>query len=118
MKQLLARATARSGGRKRKRRLGLQLLLLAVALGLCFGVVSFYGIWAQTFDLKKVTDMPERNTVFDVDGKLHARRAGANRLVIPLNEVSPFFVDALVARYDARFVGHGGIDPRGVVRAV
>jgi penicillin-binding protein 1A len=118
MKQLFARARARSGGRTKKGRLGLKLLLLVVLLGLCFGIVSFYGIWAQTFDLKKVTDMPERNTVFDVDGKVYSRLAGANRITVPLNEVSPFFVDALVAREDTRFFGHGGIDPRGVLRAV
>src|SRR3954451_4677086 len=118
MKQLFARAAARSSGKKKKRRLGLKLLLLVVVLGLGFGIISFYGIWAQTFDLKQVSDMPERNTVFDVDGKIYSRLAGANRVVVPLNEVSPFFVDALIAREDTRFFGHGGIDPRGVLRAV
>ena len=39
--------------------------------------------------------MPERNTVFDVDGKIYSRLAGANRVNVALNEVSPFFVDAL-----------------------
>src|SRR3978361_951518 len=107
------------GSRKKpKRRLGFKVLLAVVFLGLCFGFVSFYGLWAQTFDLKKVADMPERNTVFDVDGKIYSRLAGANRVVVPLNEVSPFFVDALVAREDTRFFDHGGIDPRGVLRAV
>ena len=62
--------------------------------------------------------MPERNTVFDVDGKIYSRLAGANRLRVSLNEVSPFFIDAVLAREDTRFYQHGGIDPRGVARAL
>src|SRR6185369_9394965 len=57
-------------------------------------VLVFYGVWAQTFDMKKVGEMPERNTVFDVDGKIYSRLAGANRLIVPLSEVSPLFMDA------------------------
>ena len=60
-------------------------------------------MWAQTFDLKNVGEMPERNTVFDVDGKIYSRLAGANRLKVALNEVSPFFIAALLAREDTRF---------------
>jgi penicillin-binding protein 1A len=62
--------------------------------------------------------MPERNTVFDVDGKIYSRLAGANRVRVALNEVSPFFVDALLAREDTRFFEHGGIDWRGIARAL
>ena len=118
MKLFARRVSSKGSGTKRKRRLGLKLLLVTVFLGLCFGLVSFYGIWAQTFDLKQVGEMPERNNVFDVDGKLYSRLAGANRVVVPLNEVAPSFIDALVAREDTRFFDHGGIDPRGVLRAV
>ena len=62
--------------------------------------------------------MPERNTVFDVDGKIYSRLAGANRLKVPLKEVSPLFIQALLAREDTRFYEHGGIDWRGVARAL
>src|SRR5881398_2575967 len=92
------------------------LLILLAAAG--FAVFLFYGTWAQTFDMKKVGDMPERNTVFDVDGKIYSRLAGANRLKVALNEVSPFFVDAVIAREDTRFFEHGGIDWRGIARAL
>ena len=76
----------RSGAsvRKTKRRLGLKLTFSALVLAGGFGLVAFYGLWAQTFDLKKVGEMPERNTVFDVDGKIYSRLAGANRLKVPL----------------------------------
>ena len=57
--------------------------------GAVFAVILFYASWAATFDMKKVGQMPERNTVFDVDGKIYSRLAGANRLRISLNEVPP-----------------------------
>jgi penicillin-binding protein 1A len=68
--------------------------------------------------MQKVGEMPERNTVFDFDGKIYSRLAGANRLKVSLDEISPFFVDALLAREDSRFYQHGGIDWRGIVRAL
>src|ERR1700675_848773 len=114
--KLFARASPRKSGRKF--RLGWKLALVALPLAAAFGIMMFYAIWAQTFDLKSVGDMPERNTVFDVDGKIYSRLAGANRLKVALNEVSPFFVDALLAREDTRFFEHGGIDWRGIARAL
>jgi penicillin-binding protein 1A len=114
--KLFARASNKKG--RRKFRIGWKLALLALPLAAFFAVLTFYAVWAQTFDMKKVGDMPERNTVFDVDGKIYSRLAGANRLKVALNEVSPFFVDAVIAREDTRFFEHGGIDWRGIARAL
>src|SRR5947207_8627078 len=114
--KLFARASNKKG--RRKFRIGWKLALLALPLAAFFAVLSFYGVWAKTVDMKKVGDMPERNTVFDVDGKIYSRLAGANRLKVALNEVSPFFVDAVIAREDTRFFEHGGIDWRGIARAL
>src|SRR6476620_2504038 len=115
--QLLARAPALKKSRTRIR-IPWKLALLGVPVVLFFGVLLFYAVWAQTFDLKKVDDMPERNTVFDVDGKIYSRLAGANRVKVGLNEVSPYFIDSLLAREDTRFFEHGGIDWRGIARAL
>ena len=118
--KLFARRVSSKGsnGKKRKRRWGLKLFLAAILLAGGFGLVTFYAVWAQTFDMKKVGEMPERNTVFDVDGKIYSRLAGANRLIVPLNEVSPQFLDALLAREDTRFYKHAGMDARGLLRAL
>jgi Membrane carboxypeptidase/penicillin-binding protein len=62
--------------------------------------------------------MPERSTVYDVDGKIYSRLAGANRLKVSLSEVSPEFIAAVLAREDTRFYDHKGIDWRGVLRAL
>jgi penicillin-binding protein 1A len=115
--KLLARAPARKKSRTRIR-IPWKLALLGLPVILVCGVLFFYAIWAQTYDLKKVGDMPERNTVFDVDGKIYSRLAGANRVKVALTEVSPYFIDALLAREDTRFFEHGGIDWRGIARAL
>src|SRR5436189_2297963 len=99
-------------------RYGWKITLLAVIAAGGLALFLFYGTWAQTFDMKKVGEMPERNTVFDVDGKIYSRLAGANRLRVSLNEISPLFIDALLAREDARFYQHPGVDWRGVLRAL
>ncbi len=122
--KLFARTRARSkatGPKKKKRRAWrwiLAFVFLALPLGAVVAVLSFYAVWAQTFDLKRLGTMPERNTVFDVDGKIYSRLAGANRLKVPLKQVSPLFLKALLAREDTRFYEHGGIDWRGVARAI
>ncbi len=94
------------------------LLLLGLPFAAVLAVVAFYGVWAQTFDMKRVGEMPERNTVFDFDGKIYSRLAGANRVRVSLNEISPMFVESLLAREDARFFQHSGIDFRGIARAL
>src|SRR5499427_3656363 len=99
-------------------RYGWKITLLLLLAGAVFAVFLFYGTWAQTFDMKNVGEMPERNTVYDVDGKIYSRLAGANRLKVSLSEVSPFFITAVLAREDTRFYDHKGIDWRGVLRAL
>ena len=99
-------------------RYGWKLTLLGAGAAIGLSVIVFYGVWAETFDMKSVGQMPERNTVFDVDGKIYSRLAGSNRLKVSLSEVSPYFVDALLVREDTRFYQHGGIDFRGILRAL
>src|SRR5437762_1663703 len=110
------RSRKRSGSRLFRYGWKITLFVLLAAGG--FAVFLFYGTWASTFDMKNVGEMPERNTVYDVDGKIYSRLAGANRLKVSLNEVSPFFITAVLAREDARFYDHKGIDWRGILRAL
>src|SRR5215831_15601482 len=114
---------ARLWSRKKKSgsilfRYGWKVTLLILLVAACFAVFLFYGTWAQTFDMRNVGEMPERNTVYDVDGKIYSRLAGANRLKVSLSEVSPYFITAVLAREDSRFYDHKGIDWRGIMRAL
>src|SRR6476646_8081425 len=120
--KLFARAASsnKSGNPRKQRRFRISwklILLSAPFLGI-LGVLTFYAMWAQTFDLKNVGEMPERNTVLDVDGKIYSRLAGANRLKVALNEVSPYFIEAVLTREDTRFFKHNGIDWKGIGRAL
>src|SRR6184192_854176 len=117
--QFFARLRSRKKkGGSRLFRYGWKVTLLILLVGAGFAIFLFYGTWAQTFDMKNVCEMPERNTVLDVDGKIYSRLAGANRLKVSLSEVSPLFIDALLVREDTRFYQHGGIDWRGILRAL
>src|SRR5437773_3150392 len=114
-------ARLRSGKKKSGHplfRYGWKITLAAIVAGSGVVIFLFYGAWAQTFDMKKVDEMPERNTVYDVDGKIYSRLAGANRLKVSLSEVSPLFIEAVLTREDARFYQLGGIDWRGIRRAL
>ena len=93
---------------------GMALVLVAVAAGVCI----VYGVWASTFDLRQVDNIPERSAVFDMDGKFYARLSGENRETVHLEAISDSFVKALLAREDSRFFSHHGIDPVGIARAV
>ncbi len=95
------------------------LLWLGLAIfAVLTAVVLVYGFWASSFDIRDVGEMRERSTVFDMDGKIYSRLQGENRIVVPMREVSPSFVKALLAREDARFYSHRGIDPIGIARAL
>jgi penicillin-binding protein 1A len=98
-----------------KRWLGLTFLVGTFLAG---AIVSFY-IWrASSFDLQGVGQMKERSTVFDMDAKVWGRLQGENRVPVKLDEVSPNFVAALLAREDTRFHSHFGVDPKGLLRAL
>ena len=95
------------------------LWFLAFVVVLLFlGAFVTYGVWAQTFNMKDVDNMPELSAAYDVDGKFYTRLRGEDRIIVPLSEVSKHFVQALLAREDTRFYKHHGVDPWGIVRAI
>lgn len=111
---LRPKAKRRRVRRQRTRR----LRRLVTACLLLWGLIaSFYLAWAWTFDLRKVGDIPQSSVVLDHRGKIYTRLAGENRRLVPLSKVSPWFVRAVIAREDSRFMSHWGVDPVGIVRA-
>jgi penicillin-binding protein 1A len=70
------------------------------------------------FDLTEIHEMDERSVVYDHEGKYYSRLAGENRVVVPFDNVSNDFYNALISREDTRFYKHHGIDPIGIARAV
>ncbi|MEZ5387404.1 MAG: PBP1A family penicillin-binding protein [Prosthecobacter sp.] len=80
-------------------------------------VIGIYSNLAKEYDLSKLGQMPERTIVMDYKGEVIGRMHGENRIIVPLSEVSPWFIKALLAREDSRFYDHGGVDLKGVARA-
>jgi len=78
---------------------------------------SYCSGYAKEYDLSKLGSMPERTIVYDRKGETVGKLYGENRIVVPLNEISPHFVEALLAREDSRFYQHGGVNYYGIARA-
>ena len=76
-----------------------------------------YYLWALTFDISTIGQMPQRSSIYDRTGIFYSRTIGENRIVVPYEKVSPYFVNALISREDSRFYEHHGIDPVGIARA-
>lgn len=96
-------------------------VMLGIAVTGILGLMvayAYYSAKAEQEDISKVGEMPERSIVFDRRGTYIGELHGANRVIIPVDGVSPLFKDALLAREDTRFYSHHGIDPRGVARAI
>jgi penicillin-binding protein 1A len=114
----MAKPRTRRAKKKRTSRFGWKIVVAIALLVIGFAVCAIYGIWASTFDMKDVAKMPERSVVYDYDGKFYSRLYGEDRVLVKLNEVSPHFVKALLAREDTRFHKHNGVDVIGIVRAM
>lgn len=101
-------------------RLVVILALSAGFLGLLIaGMVLFnYDRQASRYDLAAVGRIPQETRVLDASGDLigylHGEDVGNP---VPLEAVSPHFLNALIAREDSRFYRHHGIDRYGLVRA-
>ena len=61
--------------------------------------------------------LSEKSTVLAADGTVLATFYSENRVVVPLEEVSEYMQQAVVAIEDKRFYDHAGVDPTGMLRA-
>jgi penicillin-binding protein 1A len=105
--------------KKKIRYLGTLLAGLAIAGTISLLVLgAFYFAWSLTFDLKQVGKIPERSSVYDMDGRMYSHLRGENRTLLEPGKISRSFRDALLAREDSRFYNHRGIDPVGIARAL
>lgn len=99
-----------------------KILLSLGFVGLILGgiLAVIYGVKAGRYDLSQVTRMPERSIVLDRKGNEIGTLHGENRRSISNlhEEVPRYMIDALVMQEDRSFWTHGGIDPRGILRAV
>ncbi len=56
--------------------------------------------------------------VLTADGQAIATFYAENRVQVPLDQMSPFIRDGIIAIEDSRFYEHAGVDPQGILRAL
>ena len=95
----------------------LVLVLGAFAASLLAPVLLCAGDACPTVDAIAAYRPPEASRVLAADGSVLADLSPHRRVVVPLEEMAPVLRDGVVAVEDRRFWRHGGVDPRGVVRA-
>lgn len=60
----------------------------------------------------------QQSKILDASGKVIATPYSENRIIVPLDQVAPIMQKAQVAIEDNRFYEHGGVDLRGLTRAM
>jgi penicillin-binding protein 1A len=101
----------------RRGRSRLLLLFLALALGVPAGFAV-----ARMFPIPLVTQLdtyrPSIITrLYDHKGRVFFDYAIQRRTIVAKKDISPKFVQAVIATEDSNFYTHGGIDPRAIFRA-
>ncbi len=97
------------------------LILCAVFLTCCVVMIGY--VVSLKSELPEITaeDLTNAQTSFvyndqaEVVAELHG---GEDRTNVDLAEVSPYFLDSLIAREDIRFYSHSGVDFRSIARAL
>jgi penicillin-binding protein 1A len=72
---------------------------------------------AAEYDLSRVGEKEEMSFIHDRGGREIGTMFVENRFSIPLEDVPPVFVNAVLAQEDQRFYEHDGVDWVGVARA-
>lgn len=86
---------------------------------LLFLLVRFGGVG----DLPTAEEMaeirnPTSSRLLDAEGQMISEYYIENRTNVELADISPYFLDALIATEDVRFYQHGGIDYRSLMRVL
>ncbi|TYZ06808.1 penicillin-binding protein [Hymenobacter lutimineralis] len=82
--------------------------------------INFLFLFGKSPSLEELENpkVEQPSEVYTSDGVMIGRYFRENRAPVPLQEMSPWLVKALVATEDVRFYDHAGIDPKAIARAV
>ena len=91
---------------------------LALAATGALGLLLLAVLWV-TVDLPEDPPEIESAVVLAADGsELAVLSQDGQRFEVPLEEMAPIVVDAVLAAEDRRFYAHSGVDPLGITRAL
>jgi membrane peptidoglycan carboxypeptidase len=97
-----------------------------LAAGLLIPAVGATGS-AATSGVKMFDDLPgefttsplsQQSRILDSKGNVITTPQEENRIIVSLKDVAPIMQEAQIAIEDSRFREHGGVDPRGIARAL
>ncbi len=111
-----------SGGEPPRRR---RLIKYAIVFGAFLAAIASGSTlgYVLTFDIPEVRSLQDwrpavLTTLYGADGEILYQYGAEKRIVVTLDQISPEFVDALIATEDSNFYSHVGIDPTGIARAI
>ncbi len=96
------------------------LFLITVFCGACVAAYFWY-VWSSNMPYVGYMDAyrpPIITEVFSDDEQVIGRFSTEKRIVVPLDQVSPFLIKAFLDAEDSRFFEHGGVDIPGIIRAL
>lgn len=111
-------------------RLLLGLVVLSTVMGVVFAALAMPAVGAAgqaaKGSVKAFNDLPsdfnatplaQQSRILDAKGGLIANPYDEFRIIVPLEQISPWMQKAQIAIEDSRFYSHHGLDPRGFSRA-
>ena len=105
---------------RRALRWGVLIFLALALLGLVAGAVLYASVSSKlpSVDTLRDTSLQEPLYVYSRDGKLMAMFGEGRRYPVDIAQVPQQVKDAFIAAEDAGFYEHGGVDMKGLARAV
>lgn len=108
---------------RRKKGAGRWSFLAIASFGITAFVLGFMALVFITLpDLQRALKNAQAETlsvtVLDSKGEEVGSRGRRTAPTVPLGEMPPYLVKAVLATEDRRFFEHGGFDPRGIARAM
>lgn len=99
------------------------IMMAAIAIALAVGALGLALVQALSVDLPSLEQLetyrPRLITkVLGSDGSVIKQFYTERRVQVPLNEISPYLVEAVLATEDRRFYTHWGVDPISISRAI
>jgi 1A family penicillin-binding protein len=94
------------------------LLLLGVAAG-----AAVHRLWQLRTDVERLAGRltldsgPESTLLYDANDELVSALFEEHRIAVPLDEISPHLINAVLVTEDKRFYHHDGVDLRRIVMA-
>lgn len=66
----------------------------------------------------QMNPLAQQSRILASDGSVIGTPFNENRIVVPLDKIAPVMRQAQIAIEDERFYEHGGVDPKGLLRAI